>query len=219
MSEAHESFRRAEVPPAEWARLHDAAARDYKVSEWSRETLFGIREQRRKLFGPATGNVLDVACGYGMNFAWLPLATHVTGVELSPVMLDMARERVRTLGLAVDLREGNAEALDFPDNSFDTVISALSTCSFMHPVTALREMRRVCRPGGRIRLLEHGRSSWEWAGRFQDRHAADMLKQSGCHWNQEPQQLVVEAGLRITRAERAFFGVFHMIEANPAKAA
>lgn len=201
----------------EWVRIHNNAAHDYKLSEWSRERLFGVGAQRKKLFGQATGSVLDVACGYGLNFACLTNAAHITGVELSPVMLEMAHTHIHKLGLKVDLYEGNAEALDFPDDTFDTVISALSTCSFQNPLKALGEMRRVCKPAGRILLIEHGRSSWEWVGRYQDRHVADMLNQSGCRWNQHPQELVRAAGLEIVHARRSFIGVFHTIEALPAK--
>jgi ubiquinone/menaquinone biosynthesis C-methylase UbiE len=212
-----ESELQSSVSRSDWKRIHNAAAHDYKISEWSREVVFGIRARRKRLFDRATGNVLDVACGYGMNFAHLLNATHITGVDFSPVMLTMAHAHVRTLGLSADLFEGDAEALDFSDNSFDTVISALSTCSFLNPITALQEMRRVCKPDGRILLLEHGRSNWEWVGRYQDRHVADMLKQAGCHWNREPQELVKEAGLKILDAQRTMLGVLHTIEASPAK--
>jgi ubiquinone/menaquinone biosynthesis C-methylase UbiE len=206
-----------ETTQSEWVKIHNNAAHDYKIGEWSREVFFGMRDRRKKLFSRATGNVLDVACGYGMNFSYLANATSIHGVDFSPVMLKMANDRVRALNLRVALSEGDAEALDFPDNTFDTVITALSTCSFLHPIKALQEMRRVCKPGGRILLIEHGRSDWELLGRYQDRHVADMLKQSGCRWNQEPPELVQEAGLDILTAQRNFFGVFHTIEALPAK--
>jgi ubiquinone/menaquinone biosynthesis C-methylase UbiE len=217
MTDNRQSTLPHETTHAEWVRIHNKAAHDYKVSEWSREVFFGMRDKRKKLFSQATGNVLDVACGYGMNFAYMPNAASVQGVDLSPVMLSMANDHVRALGLPVTLSEGDAEALDFPDNSFDTVISALSTCSFLNPIKALQEMRRVCKPGGRILLIEHGRSDWEILGRYQDHHVAEMVKQSGCHWNREPQELAREAGLNIINADRAFFGVFHSIEASPAK--
>ena len=165
------SITSGELSRSEWVAIHNHAARDYKVSEWSREVLLGASAHRKRLFSRVNGNVLDVACGYGLNFAYLPNATRISGVDFSPVMLDMAREHVRALGLPVNLSEGDAEALDFPDSSFDTVISALSTCSFQHPIVALQEMRRVCKPEGRILLIEHGRSSWAWIGWFQDRRA------------------------------------------------
>lgn len=213
----HELTLHPDASRSEWLRIHNDAARDYKKGEWTREVLIGTRGRRKKLFSKARGNVLDVACGYGMNFPHLINATHITGVDFSPVMLVMARDLARRLGITVDLREGDAEALDFPDDSFDTVTSALSTCSFLDPIAALREMRRVCRPDGRILLVEHGRSQWEWLGRYQDRKVAQMIARAGCHWNQEPQTLVQEAGMSILSAERSLLGVFHAIDASPAK--
>ena len=217
MADSHQPGPRSDFPRGEWVRIHNGAAREYKVSEWTREVLMGTRARRKQLFGRASGKVLDVACGYGLSFAYLPNATSISGVDLSPVMLAMARDHVRALGLPVSLFEGDAESLDFPDNTFDTVISALSTCSFLNPILALQEMRRVCKPGGRILLVEHGRSDWEWVGRYQDRNARSMLRRAGCHWNQEPQELVRKAGLEILQAQRALLGVFHTIEASPAK--
>jgi ubiquinone/menaquinone biosynthesis C-methylase UbiE len=201
----------------EWRRIHNRAARDYINSEWSREVFLGVAKKRKKLFSQATGHVLDVGCGYGNNFPYLIHATHITGVDFSPVMLNKARETPRRANIPVDLHEGRAEALDFPDNSFDTVISSFSTCSFFHPVTALQEIRRVCKMHGKILLIEHGRSSWNWLGRYQDRHVYEQIERGGCRWNQEPQNLVREAGIEILRADRELFGIFHSITASPAK--
>jgi ubiquinone/menaquinone biosynthesis C-methylase UbiE len=200
---------------AESQRIHDRAAHNYRRGAWVRETLLGVGRLRRQLFAQAIGQVLDVGCGYGANFAYLPNATHITGVDFSPVMLGMARERANQLGLDVTLMEGDAEALDFPDASFDTVISALSTCSFQNPIIALHEMRRMCKPGGQILLLEHGRSSWEWLGRYQDRHVDDIIAQGGCRWNHESQAVVTAAGLRILAAHRTGLGILHTIQATP----
>ena len=79
-----------------WQRIHDDSARDYKSGEWFREKIFGVGRMRRELFSLATGDVLDVGCGYGSNFAYLTNAAHITGVDVSPVMLDMAREHARS---------------------------------------------------------------------------------------------------------------------------
>lgn len=201
----------------EWVRIHNRAARDYINSEWSREVLLGVGKKRKELFAGATGKVLDVGCGYGINFPFLVNATQITGIDFSSVMLEKARETARASRVPVSLYKQDAEHLDFPDNSFDTVISSLSTCSFFHPMDALREMRRVCKPKGRILLIEHGRSSWNWLGKYQDRHLHDQIEQGGCRWNQEPQELVKEAGFQILRAERAFLGVLHTMIVSPAK--
>ena len=134
----------------DWLKIHNRAARDYINSEWSREILFGVAKQRKKFFAQASGDVLDVGCGYGMNFPYLTNATSITGVDFSRVMLDKARETMRGSAIKVDLHEGDAEALEFPDNSFDTVISSLSTCSFYNPIKALQEIQRVSKPNGKI---------------------------------------------------------------------
>lgn len=76
-------------------------------------------------------------------------------------------------------------------------------------------MARACRAEGKILLLEHGRSDREWLGRFQDRRADSFAKPLGCHWNREPLELVKQAVLKVVRARRAFFGIFHLIEAMP----
>jgi SAM-dependent methyltransferase len=215
LSHAHAPSMNLAMSHDEWWRIHDRAAQDYRRGAWVRETLFGVGRLRRQLFAQATGQVLDVGCGYGANFAYLPNAAHITGVDFSPVMLEMARTHANQLGLDITLVEGDAEALDFPDASFDTVISALSICSFQNPIKAVQQMRRVCKPGGQILLIEHGRSSWEWIGRYQDRHVDDMIAQGGCRWNHEPQEVVTAAGLRMLAAHRSGLGIFHTIQAKP----
>ena len=201
----------------EWLKIHNHAARNYINSQWSREVLLGMGSQRKKLFAQASGDVLDVGCGYGVNFPYLIHAKSITGVDFSPVMLNKAREIMRATNIKVDLREGDAEALQFADNSFDTVISTLSTCSFFNAITALQEMRRVCKPNGKILLAEHGRSTWQWLGKYQDRHVRQQIEEGGCRWNQEPQELVKEAGLNILHAERTLLGIFHVMVVSPAK--
>ncbi len=201
----------------DWLGLHNRAARDYINSEWSREVVLGVARKRKALFSQAVGRVLDVGCGYGINFPYLTHATHITGIDFSPVMLGKARQLLSASRIPVDLREGDAEALDFPDNTFDTVISSLSTCSFFNPLLALQEMRRVSKPDGQILLIEHGRSSWNWLGKYQDDHMHEQIEQGGCRWNQEPQELVKQAGLEIVSAKRELFGVFHSMRVSPAK--
>ena len=164
----------------------------------------------------AKGDVLDVGCGYGSNFEYLTNAAHITGIDVSSMMLDMAREHARRLNIEVDLRQGNVERLDFPDRTFDTVISALATCSYLNPIAALREMKRVCKPNGRMLLLEHGRSSWGLIGHFQDRAVVGSIQRGGCRVNQEPQQIIQAAGLKITSAQRSLIGIFHVIQVSPA---
>ena len=155
---------------------------------------------------------LEVALGTGKN---LPHYLHqccIIAMDLSRETLNIAQKRAAKLSMNVSFLLADAEALPFSDESFDTVVSSLSTCTFPNPVAALKEMARVCRPKGKVLLLEHGRSDREWLGRWQDRHADQFAKPLGCHWNREPLELVGQTGLKVYRAKRNFFGVFQQIE-------
>jgi ubiquinone/menaquinone biosynthesis C-methylase UbiE len=154
--------------------------------------------------------------GSGKNLPFYPRSCQITAVDLSPAMMGIARRQAERSGLQVEFREMNAEQLSFPDRMFDTVVSTLSSCTFANPVTALREMARVCKPDGRILLLEHGRSDRPWLGRLQDRWATRHAEELGCQWNREPLDLVRLAGLRLEQNRRYFFGIFHTIAARPA---
>ena len=170
---------------------------------------------RERVFSRAEGRVLDVACGTGVNFRYLPDDVDLVGIDLSEAMLSRAREQAMELGIDADLQQADASDLPFPDDSFDAVVSSLSTCTFPEPVAVLREMDRVCRPDGRILLLEHGRSSVEPIARFQDWWAPRHFESTGCRWNQEPAALVAEAGFESVRVRRRLFGIVTTLDIRP----
>jgi ubiquinone/menaquinone biosynthesis C-methylase UbiE len=202
---------------SEIRRKYDRFAPWYDWVEGVAE-LLGVRKLRRRLLERASGNVLEVAAGTGKNLRYYPAGLRIVAVDISGEMLRVARKRAAELSLKPFFLLADAEALPFRDESFDTVVSSLTTCTFTGPVAALREMARVCRPDGRILLLEHGRSDRKWLARWQDRTAARQAKRLGCHWNREPLALAREAGLALSGARRTFFGIFHEIEARPAGA-
>lgn len=172
---------------------------------------------RRRLFGKARGRTLDVASGLGMNLRYLPRDVEYVGVDLSPDMLARARERFADREPPPDFRRMDAAELEFAADSFDTVISSLSTCTFPDPDAVLREMGRVCRPDGRILLLEHGRSDAELLGRFQDWRADAHYEKHGCRWDQDPLAVVEGAGLSVRDHRSSLLGVLAAIEAGPAR--
>jgi ubiquinone/menaquinone biosynthesis C-methylase UbiE len=181
--------------------------------DWLNQLFSG--RYRRRLYRNATGRVLDVACGIGTNVDYLPEATEYVGVDISEEMLDEARNRTASPGLDPSFRRMDAEDLAFQEDSFDTVISSLSTCTFPDPVTALAEMGRVCSPSGSVLLLEHGRSSLELIGRFQDWRAEAHRAKHSCRWNQEPLAVVGESPLIVTESWTAFGGMITGINAKP----
>jgi ubiquinone/menaquinone biosynthesis C-methylase UbiE len=106
----------------------------------------------------ALGNLLEIGMGTGRNLPLYPTDTLVTGIDVSPSMLDLARNVAAGLGRRVHLRVGDAQRLDFPDGSFDTVVSTLTLCSIPDEGAAVAEAFRVLRPGRWWISLEHVRS-------------------------------------------------------------
>lgn len=186
-------------------------ARWYDLAEGIPEFL-GLSRFRPRLLNRATGRVLEVAVGTGKNLRYYPRTCQLTAVDLSPRMLTIARKRAARLRLSVTFLEMNVQNLAFRDESFDTVVDTLGLCTFPDRVGTLREMARVCRGGGRILLLEHGRSNQEWLGRWQDRRADRHAERLGCRWNLQPLDILHEAGLTATAAHRTCFGIFHVLE-------
>lgn len=198
----------------EIAQKYDSIAVRYDRAERIADLLL-FRRLRRGIVGRARGDVLEVAAGTGRNFDFYPPNCRLTAIDISQGMLEIARRRADALTLPVEFHLMDGAALDFPDDRFDTVTSSLSTCTFPDPLAVLREMQRVCKPDGRILLLEHGRSSVRHFGWLQDRLADRQAQAFGCHWNREPHQLVKWAGLRLVSDRTHLFGVVHVVEAAP----
>lgn len=195
---------------------YDEIADKYEKKIWFDQYILGLARQRKQLMSKARGKILDVACGTGLNFSFFPTGSAITAVDLSPRMLDLARQKAADLKLNAQTHVMNAETLEFEDGTFDTVTSTLSTCTFHDPIQALREMKRVCRPNGLILLLEHGHSSVSWLANFQDRNVLQHYHQNaGCRWNQDPFNLVQSAGLKLLKGTRTVLGIFYLIEAMP----
>ena len=125
----------------------------------------------------------------------------MTGIDLADQMLVQAREHAQQLGISVELREGDAQALDFPDNSFDTAVATFVFCSVPDPVRGLRELNRVVRPGGQILLLEHVRIDRPVIGRVMDWLNPLTIRIWGASINRHTVENVHRAGLDITTLE------------------
>ncbi len=195
---------------------YDEIADQYEKKIWFDQHILGVARFRKNLLAKATGKILDVACGTGLNIPLFPVGSDITAVDLSPNMLEVARKSVTEHGLNANLAVMDAEHLEFADGSFDTVVSTLSTCTFPNPVKALQEIKRICRPDGLILLLEHGHSNLPWLASFQDRNEYQHYQDhAGCRWNQNPLDLVQSAGLKILTSKRFGLGMFHSIEATP----
>lgn len=138
----------------EICRRYDSVAPCYRAVEQGLELLIG--PVRRRMAGKARGCVLDAATGTGLNLVYFPSDCNITAIDLSQGMLNFARKRAEKLGRTVQFHLMNTLALDFQDDMFDTVCDVNALCTFVDPLKALAEMKRVCKPPGQLLLLEHG---------------------------------------------------------------
>lgn len=203
-----------EFTTEEIQRKYNDFASKYAVMERVQE-LLGVRKLRQRLLRRASGEVLEVACGTGANLPYYSQECSITAIDVSPAMVAIANQRAEKWEPDIEFRIMDAERLAFSAESFDTVVSSLTVCTFPDPIAALEEMQRVCRENGRILLLEHGRSDNRFVSRFQDVREEAHAKRLGCHWNREPLELVQRAGLNPITTRRTFLGIFHEIEAAP----
>ena len=208
----------SQTPAARQKRVWDKVAPSYdrQIAFFEKNWFAGGREW---LGERARGRVLEVAIGTGRDLPHYPDGVTITGIELSPAMLAIARQRAADLGRDVTLREGDAEHLPFGDASFDTVVCALSLCTIPSPAAAIGEMRRVLVPGGRLLLLDHIASTWPPVYAAQWLLERITIRTAGEHFTRRQLPLVKAAGFQIVETERLKTGTVERVHAvKPAAA-
>jgi ubiquinone/menaquinone biosynthesis C-methylase UbiE len=165
-----------------------------------------IQRYRQGLVPLARGSVLEVGVGSGLN---LPLYTgavrEVIGVDPSEPLLDMARRRVSQAVVPIDLQRGSATDLPLESESVDTVVMTWTLCSIPDPLAALREMRRVLKPGGSMLFVEHGLSPEPGVARWQHRLTPLWRRLAGgCHLDRNIDDLVRTAGFDLAQLQTGY---------------
>ena len=161
----------------------------------------------------ANGEVLEIALGTGRNLDHHRNDVQLTGIELSPEMLAIAERRAEELGRKIDLRIGDAQDLDFPDASFDSVVCTLALCTIPDDRAAVAEVYRVLRPGGRFLLLEHVRSP-ATPVRFIQRVLEPLtIRFEADHLTREPLDHLAAVGFEIEEFERSKWGIVERVAA------
>jgi ubiquinone/menaquinone biosynthesis C-methylase UbiE len=168
---------------------------------------------RRWVCSRARGDTLELAVG---NLAEYPPDVRLTGIELSPAMLDIARRRASELERDVDLRLGDAQQLDFPGERFDTVTCTLSLCTIPDHHAAVAEAKRVLRPGGRFVALEHVRSTRPVIRALQRLLDPPAVRFGGDHLAREPLEHLAAEGFVIEELERSKLGIVERVAAHKA---
>ena len=156
-------------------------------------------ERRSALVPGASGAVLEVGIGSGLNLPFYSTSvTRLVAVDPSQALLSMARRKTAGLGFPVDLRCESAEALSLAERSIDTIVMTFTLCSIPEPVRALREMRRVLRPGGRLLFVEHGLAPDSGVRRWQERlNPLWNRLAGGCNLNRRIDALLTKSGFRV----------------------
>ncbi len=181
-----------------------------------------IRIFERLLFGGGRewvcsrtrGDVLEMALGTGRNLPFYPEGVRLTGIELSPEMLGVARDRAGRLGIEADLRPGDAQRLDFPDASFDSVVFTLALCTIPDAARAVAEARRVLRPGGRLLLLEHVRSPLLPVRALQRALEPLSIRFQADHLLREPLRYLRGHGFEVETLECSKLGIVERVAAR-----
>jgi ubiquinone/menaquinone biosynthesis C-methylase UbiE len=194
-------------------RHYDKSAPRYnRQIAFFERVLFG--DGRRWVASQATGDVLEIAVGTGRNLRYYPQGVRLTGIELSPAMLELARREAAEVRREADLLVGDAQRLDFADASFDTVTCTLSLCTIPDHRGAIGEMFRVLRPGGRLFLMEHVRSPIVPV-RVAERVLEPLfLRLEHDHLTREPVDHLPDAGFVIDRLERSKLGIVERVAAH-----
>lgn len=177
-------------------RRYDRGAATYDLREGLMELLF--RRWRQELWQrvPA-GRILEIGIGTGKNIPYHPDGARVVAIDFSPKMLERAERRARRLGAPVSLHLMDAQALGFPDASFDAAVATFVFCSVPDPVLGLSEARRVLKPGGHLYLLEHVRSDCPLLGKAMDVVNPLFVRMTGANLNRRTVENVRRAGFTI----------------------
>jgi ubiquinone/menaquinone biosynthesis C-methylase UbiE len=162
----------------------------------------------------AEGDVLEIAAGTARNLEHYPQGVRLTGIELSPEMAELGRKRAQGLGREIDLRVGDAEQLDFADESFDTVVCTYGLCTIPDDAAAVREARRVLRPGRKLLLAEHVRSPNPVVRTIQRLIDPLAHRFGGDHLLREPLGHLDAEGFRVEQLRRSKAGFVELVAAR-----
>lgn len=159
-------------------------------------------------------NILEVGVGTGKNFPYYPGGVEITAIDFSDKMLSRARDKARKQGVQVDLRQMDVQNLEFEDDTFDTVVASFVFCSVPDPIQGLKEVERVCKPGGNVLLLEHVLSANRILAWLMNLANPIAVRVVGANINRRTVENVSKSGLKVEQVTDLDLGIFKLIEAR-----
>jgi ubiquinone/menaquinone biosynthesis C-methylase UbiE len=174
-----------------------------------------LGRHRRLLWSRVEGSrILEIGVGTGKNIPFYPADAEITAVDFSERMLGRARARAEKRRVGVHLRHMDVQTMDFADDTFDTVVATMFFCSVPDPALAIREVERVCRPGGKVLLLENNFSSAPILGRIVKAANPLLLRVIGADFNRHPLDSVAKSDLEVERVTGLARGLWKLVEAR-----
>lgn len=167
---------------------------------------------KKALFRRIHGRTLFLAIGTGLDIRHLPIGPVIVAVDISSAMIEKSRRRAEAFAGNLELVQGDATSLCFADGSFDTVVTSCTMCSVPRPARAFSELYRLLRPGGRLLMFEHVRSSNPILGAVLDSMTI-ATRRRGTEMNRDTLSTAVKAGFRILRVEPIFLDIILAVEA------
>lgn len=177
-----------------------------------------FKRVRKELLRSATGRVLELGAGTGINFPLYENANHVTAIEPSQHMIDRSQSKFNKAAVPIKIVKAGAEQLPFNDDTFDTVVATLVFCTIPNVEKAIDEMKRVCKPNGKILLFEHVKMENRVLSRLQDWLTPVWKKIcDGCCLNRETLHTFMIHGLTVVKVEKFYKDLFINAELRNSK--
>lgn len=189
----------------------DRASRAYDYMAWGDERRLG--PAKRRLFSKMTGRCLMLAAGTGNDFQYFPSGLTITAIDISPGMIERARPKSAAYNGTLDLRLMDVQALEFADQTFDTVVTVCTFCSVPDPIRGLCELYRCVKPGGQLLMFEHVRSRVGPIAIFQDL-MTPLSRLMGPEMNRDTVGNVLRAGFELLSDANVYVDVVKAIEAR-----
>jgi SAM-dependent methyltransferase len=163
--------------------------------------------RRERLVGDLAGHVLEIGIGNGLNLSYYRDIARLTAIEPDPFMRQLLAERAEAVDFPFEVQTAKAEDLPFEDASFDAVVTSLVLCSVGEPAVALGQIRRVLKPGGEFRFMEHVRADGIGGKLLDAIQPGWSLMGGGCHPNRRTEAAIRAAGFSIASIERYNEGI------------